>query len=174
MVVNYALLCLLYWDCGCESWFFMLCQWLWIMVCYAEPVVVNHAVLYQAEWLWVMVCNAEPVFVNHGVLCWASGCESCVLYWIEQLWIMLCYTEPIVCHAELLVVNHMSQWLWIMECNTEPVVVNHGVLCWASGCGKPSTPILYDIRFNLWFHVDFIRYQERTFTFGWVNRVVFQ
>jgi hypothetical protein len=39
---------------------------------------------------------------------------------------------------------------------------------------KPLIPILYDITFNLWFHVDFIRYQERTLTFGWVNRVVFQ
>jgi hypothetical protein len=62
-------------------------QWLWIMVCYAEPVVVNHGVLCWAsdceswcamlnQWLCIMVCYAEPVVVNHGVLFWASGCES--------------------------------------------------------------------------------------------------
>jgi hypothetical protein len=37
------------------------------MVCYAEPVVVNHG-LY-----------GEPVIVNHGMLC-----------------IMVCYAEPVV------------------------------------------------------------------------------
>ena len=50
------------------------------MVCNADPVVVNHVVLYSAEWLCVMVCNAEPVVVNHGLLCRVSGCESCVLF----------------------------------------------------------------------------------------------
>ena len=50
------------------------------MVYHAEPVVVNHVVLYCAiecdswcamlsHWLFIMVCYAEPVFVNHGVLC---------------------------------------------------------------------------------------------------------
>ena len=50
------------------------------MVCYAESVVVNHAVLYRAggcdswcamlsQWLLIMVCIAEPVVVNHGVYC---------------------------------------------------------------------------------------------------------
>jgi hypothetical protein len=37
---------------GCESWCAMMCQWVWIMVCYAEPVVVNH-----------------------GLLCCTKGCE---------------------------------------------------------------------------------------------------
>jgi hypothetical protein len=80
----------LYWASGCESWYAMLWQWLWvmvsfdvprmwIMVCYAEPVVENYAVLCWFEWLWVMVCNAEPVVVNRGVLCWTSGCES---WWV--------------------------------------------------------------------------------------------
>ena len=26
-----------------ESWCGMLCQWMWYMVCWAEPVDVNHA-----------------------------------------------------------------------------------------------------------------------------------
>ena len=57
------------------------------MACYAEPLVVNHGVLYGAsggeswcamlsQWLLVMVCIAEPVAVNHGLFCCASGCES--------------------------------------------------------------------------------------------------
>ena len=66
----------------------LLSQWLWIMVCYTEPVVVNHGVLFWAigcesygvlclnQRLWIMVCYAEPVVVNHGVLFWDSGCES--------------------------------------------------------------------------------------------------
>jgi hypothetical protein len=59
----------------------MLCQWLWIMVCYAEPVVMHHGVLCWTsgceswcvipnQWLWIIVCYAEPVVVNRGVLCW--------------------------------------------------------------------------------------------------------
>jgi hypothetical protein len=97
----------LWWASGCESWCFMLSQWLWTMVNYTEPLVVNHGVLWWAsgceswwvmlsQWLWNMVCSAEPVGVNHGVLCWASG--------------------------------------WIMGCYAEPVVMYHGVLCWASRC----------------------------------------
>jgi hypothetical protein len=75
------------WGSGYESWCVILRQWLWIKVCTAEPVVVNHGVLCWArgceswcvmmsQWLWIMVCYAEPVVVYHGVLCWASGCES--------------------------------------------------------------------------------------------------
>ena len=48
------------------------------MVCYTEPVVVNHGVLYRAsgckswcvllsQWVGIMVCYAEPVVVNHGM-----------------------------------------------------------------------------------------------------------
>jgi hypothetical protein len=65
------------------------------MVFYAEPVGVNHGVLYGAsgceswcairsQWLYIMVCYTEPMGcqvccampVNHGELCLASGCES--------------------------------------------------------------------------------------------------
>jgi hypothetical protein len=35
----------LYWGSGCESLYVILYQWLWIMVCYAVPVVGNRAVL---------------------------------------------------------------------------------------------------------------------------------
>jgi hypothetical protein len=107
----------------------LLCQWLWMMVCYAESVVVNYAVLC----LWIMVSYIEPVTVNHGLLCYASGCESwwvmlcqgceswCVMlsmWW----WIMLCYTDPCGCESWCVM---LSQSLWIMVCYTDPVVVNH-------------------------------------------------
>jgi hypothetical protein len=32
------------------------------------------------KWLWIMVCYYEPVIVNHGVICWASSCESWLCY----------------------------------------------------------------------------------------------
>jgi hypothetical protein len=63
----------------------------WIMVCYAKPVVVNHAVLYWFEGLWMMVCNVEPVAVNHGVLCWASGCESWCM--IHSQWLSITHHD---------------------------------------------------------------------------------
>jgi hypothetical protein len=55
----------------------MLSQWLLIMVCNSEPVVVNHGLLYCAkgcelwrvilsQWLSIMVCYTKPVDVNHG------------------------------------------------------------------------------------------------------------
>jgi hypothetical protein len=91
---------------------------------YYSPLftVVNHAVLYWFEWLWVMMCNSETVVVNHGVLCWVSGCESWWVMMNQWLRIMVCYAEPVV-------VNHgvlcwasdceswcamLRQWLWIM------------------------------------------------------------
>ena len=46
----------LYCASGCESWFAMLCQFLWVMVSYAVPAVS------------IMVCYAEPVVVNHALL----------------------------------------------------------------------------------------------------------
>jgi hypothetical protein len=114
LVVNHGVLC---WASSCESCV-MLSQWLWIMLCYAEPEGVIH-----------------------GVLCWASGCESwcvilcrvvvnhCVVCWTEWLWIM-CYTESGGCESHCAI---LSQWLWIRVCYPEPVVVNY-VLCWANGC----------------------------------------
>ena len=136
----------------------MLCQRLWIMACYAEPVVVNHGVLYGSsgsaswcvilsqwlfmmmciaeKWLWIMVSFTVPVVVNHCVLCWVSGFELCcamlgnnsglycasgceLVMLCQLLWVMVSYIVPRVS---------------IMVCNAEPVVVNHGVLCWTSGC----------------------------------------
>jgi len=57
------------------------------MVCYDEPVVVNHGVLYGSieceswcvilsQWLFMMMCIAEQVIVNHGEFYCSSGCES--------------------------------------------------------------------------------------------------
>ena len=89
---------------GCESWWAMLRQWVWIMVCYAEPVVMSH-----------------------GVLWWARGCESWCVILSQWLWIMVWYGEPVI-------VNYTVLCLWIMTSNTEPLAVNHGLLCCASGC----------------------------------------
>ena len=145
----------------------MLSQWLWIMVCQAEPVVVNHVVLFWAsdcepwciilsQWLWIMLCHFEPVVLNHVELCWASGCESWytmlspvvvyrdVLCWAKLLWIMMCYAETSGCESCCAMLN---QWVWITMCYSEPVVVNHGVLFWANGC-ESCCVIL-----SLWFWI---------------------
>jgi hypothetical protein len=42
------------------------------------------------QWMWIMVCYAEPMTVNHGVLCWASNRESCFAMLSHWLWIMVC------------------------------------------------------------------------------------
>jgi hypothetical protein len=117
VVVNHGVLCL---ASGCESWYVMLSQWLWIMVSYDEPVVVNHGVLW---WASVMShCElrwTKLVAVNHGVFCCASVCESWWVILSQWLWIMC---------------TILSQWMWIMTSNAEPVFMNHRELCWASGC----------------------------------------
>jgi hypothetical protein len=33
----------------------------------------------MSQWLLIVVCYTEPVVVYLGVLCLASGCESCVI-----------------------------------------------------------------------------------------------
>jgi hypothetical protein len=43
-----------------------------------------------------MVRNAEPVVLNHGVLYWASGCDTVCDILIEWLCIMVSYAEPVV------------------------------------------------------------------------------
>ena len=107
--VNHGVLCC---SSGVESWRVMLSQWSWIIVSYAEPVVVKHCELCWAQGVGIMVRYAKPVVVNHcamlnqvfgnyRVLFWASGCESrceCCASGCESLWVML------------------SQWLWINVC----------------------------------------------------------
>ena len=116
----------LYSASGCE--FAMLCQLLWVMVSYIVPR------------LWIMVCNAQPVVVNHGVLCCGSGCESWWVIMTRWVLIMVCYCEAVmVNHGVLCWTNGyvswcaiLSQWLWIMVCYPESVVVNLGLSFWAS------------------------------------------
>jgi len=72
-----------------------------------------------------MVCYAEPVVVNHGELCCASDGESWCVMLNQWLCIMVCYVDPVVvnqeCYTEPVVVNH-GELCWV-------VVVNRGVLC---------------------------------------------
>ena len=111
------------------------------MVCYADPVVVNHVELNWAsgcdlwcamlrQWLWIMVNNDEPVVVYHGALCWANGCDSCCVILNQGLWNIVCYAVPVV-------VRHVALF-WLSGCESycaklRPMGVNHGVLCCASG-----------------------------------------
>jgi hypothetical protein len=100
-----------------------------------------------------MLCYAEPVSGIHGVLCWASGFETAQHYNMNHnYWFSLAHhdSQPLEKHItpwfrttgsayHTMIHNH---WLSIARhysqpYNTtiaEPVVLNHGVLCWPSGC----------------------------------------
>ena len=147
VVVNHGVLCCV---SGCELCCAMLRQWLWIMVCYAEPNSCESCcvILSRLCLRYGVLCRAigykwyEPVVVNYGVLCWTSGCESWCAMATKWLWIMVCNAEQVVAsHSELCWASDceswcvmLSQWLLIMVCLTEPVVVNHGVSYEASCC----------------------------------------
>jgi hypothetical protein len=148
---------------GCDSWCVVLSQWLWIIVCYAELVVVHHvcyaepnsyescyAILSLVCFRDGVSCRAigcewyEPVVGNCGVLCWTSGCETWCVIMCKLFWIKVCNAEQVVVsHGELCWASSsetccamLSQWLWIMVCYAEPVVMSHSELCWARGCGS--------------------------------------
>ena len=101
------------WANCCETMWMILRYWLWIIVSYAEPVVVNHCVLCRAGCVGIMVCYAEPVIgnddvnavpvvVNHSVFVCASRCEPWRVMRRQLFWIMLCYSVPVgVNHGEL-------------------------------------------------------------------------
>jgi hypothetical protein len=117
------------WASGCAPLWVILRQWVWIMVCYAEPVVVNHGVLFSSHmcepwWgmlsqkLTIIVYYTEPVVLNHFGLCWNSDCESWCAMISKCVGIMVCYSEPVVG-------NH--------GVNAVPVCVNHNELCGNNG-----------------------------------------
>jgi hypothetical protein len=125
----------LFWDIGCESWCTMLGQWVWIVVCYAEPVVVNHGVLFWAsgceswwvmlsQWLWIIVSDDEQVVVNHDLLCWASVCESLFFMLSQWLWIMVYDTEPEATWPSSLTIIH-NHWLSITHHDSQPLAQNN-------------------------------------------------
>ena len=86
VVVNHGVL---YWGSGFELVCAMLNLWLWIMVCYSEPVIVSHDEICWAIGLLIMVCYAEPVAVNGVLLCWASGSASWFIMLSQWLWIIV-------------------------------------------------------------------------------------
>jgi hypothetical protein len=99
-------------------------QWLGIMVCYAEPGVVNHVLLCWAsgceswcvilrQWLFMMMCIAEQVIVNHGEIYCSSGCVSWCAMLSQWFWIMLCYA----CEYWWVI---LRQWLWIIVWHSTP------------------------------------------------------
>jgi hypothetical protein len=132
VVVKHVVVC---WSSGCESWCSILSQWLWIMVCYAEPVVVNYDVL----------CWTSQPLAQHSTP-WFTGTGSALHTMIHNHWLRIInhVWQPLAQHSSPVYYSEpngyewwfimMSQWLWIMVSYAEPVGINHGVLCWASGC----------------------------------------
>jgi hypothetical protein len=105
------------WTSGLESWCGMLSQWLWIMVCYTDPVDVNHVcytepnscesccfILSQLCLSYGVSCRAagyewyESVVMNYGAFCWTSGPESWCVMLSKWLWLMVCNAEQVVVH----------------------------------------------------------------------------
>jgi hypothetical protein len=146
---------------GCESWCVMLCLWLWIMVCYDQPVLVNHGVLCWAsgyvswcamlrQWFWIMVCYSGPVVVNNGVFTttrsFITHHDSQPLAQHNTPWFTTTGSalHTMISNHWLIIAPHnsqplahyviLSQWLWIMVWYAEPVFVNQCALYWAKGC----------------------------------------
>jgi hypothetical protein len=102
-----------FWASGCESWCVILSQWLWIMVCYAEPVVVNH-----------------------GVLDWASGCESwCAMLGQWLLIILLSITH----HQSQPLAQHYTPWLKTTGPAKCTIIHNHWLISFIANCSAWHT-----------------------------------
>jgi hypothetical protein len=137
VVVNYGAIC---WTNGLESWCVMLSQWLWIMVCIlTQWLWIMCAILNYTHWLSITHHDSQPLAQHYTpsitITCsalhtitqnhWSSKMHhnsqplSHIIH-NQLVWVM-------VCHAEKLVMNDMSQWLWIMVHFAGPVVLRHGV-----------------------------------------------
>ena len=161
VVVNHDEVCLVY---VFKSWFAMLCQWMWIMVCYAEALGCEswYAMLYQ--WSWIMHIYSQPVVVNHGELYWASGWKSCCDMlnqnsgW-ESWRVMLCQCfmnhvvkclansckswRIMLCHWLCIMLYYAEQVVLNHHVNAMPEGVNHGLLCWAGCVGIMVCPLFW-------------------------------
>jgi hypothetical protein len=60
-----------------------------IMIRYAEPSGCESWCAIPNQWLCIMVCYAEQVVVNDVLLCWASGSGSWCIMLSQCLWIMV-------------------------------------------------------------------------------------
>jgi hypothetical protein len=88
------------WARCCEYWWAMLSQWLWIMVSYAEPVILNHF-----------------------VLCWASGCASwsfMLSIWLLALHISTWFTTTTSSYLTII----QSHWPSIAYHDWQPQVLH--------------------------------------------------
>jgi hypothetical protein len=61
--------------CGSQGVLFWTSGWESRCECYVSGCELWWVVLSQ--WLWITMCYYVPVGVNHGELSWGSGCESC-------------------------------------------------------------------------------------------------
>jgi hypothetical protein len=136
VVVNYGAFC---WTSGLESWCVMLSQWLWIMVCYTEPVVVNLHTMTHNHWLSITQHDSQPLAQHYTpsitITCSALHTMS-QDHWSSK---MHHNSQPLthIIHNQLLgmtyhnsnqlVMNDMRQWLWIMVHFAGPVVLSDGV-----------------------------------------------
>jgi hypothetical protein len=103
----------------------MLNKWLWIIVCFFWVSDCEACCAMRCKLLWIMVSYAEAVVVTHGEICWASGCQPRCALLSHWLWIIVSNAEPVVVNYCAL---SRAECVGIMVCYAEPLVVNHGVL----------------------------------------------
>jgi hypothetical protein len=129
----------------------MLSHWLWTMVYYSEPVVVNHGEICWATGYESLCFMLSRVCWNHSVLCWASDCDSwCVMYNMNH-------------NNRLSIANHDSQTagsayltmiqihlLRIPQHDSQPQdEKNHGLLCSACYCDSCCTMLSQRMRITM-------------------------
>jgi hypothetical protein len=93
-------------------------HWLWM-------IWANGCELWRVmvdQWWWVMVCIAEPVVVNHGVLCWASGCESCCAILSRLHWFSITH------HDLQPLAQHYTAWFTTTGPSQHVIIHNHWLI----------------------------------------------
>jgi hypothetical protein len=66
--------------------------------------------IYYCQWLWITVCYAGPLVVNRGVLCWASGCDSWCAMLCKWLWIICVMQIKINYNYTLFINGGLNEW----------------------------------------------------------------
>jgi hypothetical protein len=74
----------------------------------SHPLAQYYIPSMMSQWVWIMVCYAEPVVVNHGLLCCTKGCELWRLILSQWLWIMVCTCSALftMIHNQFLRITH--------------------------------------------------------------------
>jgi hypothetical protein len=132
----------LFWTCSCESCCFILNQWLWIIVCYAEQLVVNHGDWYWASGYESLCVNPDSYPMAQHSSRWFIATGSTLITMILTHWLTITHhdSQPLAHYKTtwfttigsaylsmiqihwIIITHHVSQplaqhnslWLWIL------------------------------------------------------------